>query len=331
MPLEGVIVERLQEHIFAQDRPFASCHASTLVALPGGRVLAAWFGGTQEGHPDVAIWGATRDAGWGPPRLLAKVRELPHWNPVLFAAPGGQVHLFFKVGENVPVWETWHAVSGDGGDTWSDPQPLVPEDVGGRGPVKNKPIVLSAGAWLAPASLECQPPHRRWDVFVDRSEDEGRTWQASPLVPLDHASFSGAGAIQPTLWESAPGQVHMLVRTTGGYVGRSDSADGGRTWSPLRLTDLPNNNSGLDLARLPGGTLVLCYNPVSGNWAERTPLSLAISRDNGESWPRWLNLETAPGEYSYPALIPSGSGVALTYTWRRERIAYWRLPVPGAG
>ena len=311
----------VHEHIFADARPFAECHASTVVELCNGCVLAAWFGGTAEKNRDVGVWGATRtEAGWSVPRLLAKVRNSPHWNPVLFVAPDGRVHLFFKVGDHIPIWETWRIISDDEGETWTEAQELIRGDRGGRGPVKNKPIVLSDGIWLAPASVEGD----RWDVFVDRSEDGGETWVAGGLVPLDRSRFEGAGVIQPTLWESAPGHVHMLMRSTCSRICRSDSRDYGETWSPVRPTSLPNNNSGIDLARLPDGTLALAYNHVAGDWAARTPLCIALSFDNGETWPRRLDIETAAGEFSYPAIIPTSAGIGLTYTWRRERIAFWQ-------
>lgn len=318
----------LRQHIFVDEsngdasgdrRPFASCHASSLIQLPGGAFLAVWFGGTAEGRDDVAIWGAHRDpGGWSAPRLLAKVDDRPHWNPVLFAAADGRLHLFFKVGRTIPAWETWTMVSADGGRRWTTPRPLVSGDRGGRGPVKNKPIRLADGTWLAGASIETST---HWDVFVDRSQDEGRSWQASPLVPLDHAQCDGRGVIQPTLWESEPGHVHMLVRSTCGRIWRSDSADGGHTWCQLYPLDLPNNNSGLDLVRLDDGALVLVCNPVATR--ARTPLSLLRSSDNGHTWPARLDLETAPGEYSYPAIVATGpQAVAVTYTWRRTRIAF---------
>ncbi len=313
------------EHLFDDRRPFASCHAATVAALPDGRLVAAWFGGTQEGHPDTAIWGATRTAaGWSPPRRLAKVADVAHWNPVLLQAPDGALHLWWKVGDSPRTWATWTMVSADGGERWSAPRELVPGDVGGRGPVKNRPLVLGDGTWLAPASRETS---ERWEVFVDRSEDGGRTWAAGAPLPVDQA-VTGLGVIQPALWESRPGHVHMLTRSTCGRVCRSDSTDGGRSWSPLAPTELPNNNSGLDLARLPDGRLVLACNPVAGNWAARTPLSLLLSEDNGATWRRWRDLEDGPGEYSYPSVIPVPGGVAVVYTWRRERIACWAGPLP---
>ena len=213
----------IREHLFADDRPFAQCHASTLVLLKNGALLAAWFGGTREGRADVGIWGAERRCGrWSAPRRLAKVRDCAHWNPVLHASDDGCVYLFFKVGERIADWETWVIESADDGQAWTDPRALVPGDRGGRGPVKNKLLALADGTWLAGASLE----RDGWEVFVDRSADRGATWQASDLIVRDRSLFTGRGAIQPTLWESAPGQVHLLVRSTCGRIGRSDSADG---------------------------------------------------------------------------------------------------------
>ncbi len=311
----------IREHVFGDTRPTAQCHASTLTLLPDGRVLAAWFGGTREKHPDVAIWGAIRSAeGWSEPTRLAKVGETAHWNPVLFTTFDGEVQLYFKVGKSVPEWGTWTATSRDG-QTWTRPRELVPGDRGGRGPVKNKPIAFADGVLLAPASIETRA---RWDVFVDRSEDGGRTWEAGDLVPLDRNDFPGKGVIQPSLWESRPGSVHMLMRSTCGRICRSDSSDGGHSWSPIEQTELPNNNSGLDLVRLAGGALALAYNPVPGNWAARSPLSISLSFDDGWTWPRRLDLESGKGEYSYPSVIAVGDEVAVSYTWRRERVAFWQ-------
>ena len=81
----------VREHLFADQQPFAQCHASTLVQLHNGRFLAAWFGGSKEGHPNVGIWGAERSGcQWSTPELLAKVRDCAHWNPVLHIGGEGR-------------------------------------------------------------------------------------------------------------------------------------------------------------------------------------------------------------------------------------------------
>ena len=53
-----------------------------------------------------------------------------------------------------------------------------------------------------------------------------------------------------------------------------------------------------------------------------------MSNDDGQSWERFLDLETDPGEYSYPAVIQSADDdLHITYTWNRERIRYVRVPL----
>lgn len=338
-------LEPLQrEFVFEDDRPFASCHASTLLPLADGTVLAAWFGGTRESADDVAIWLSLRSsATWSAPEKAADEEGLPHWNPVLFSPDGRRVILYYKVGKTIPAWETRVTESADAGATWTAPRPLIPGDQGGRGPVRNKPIVCSDGTWLAPASVETA---ERWDAFVDISVDEGASWTMSGWVPLPEqrelgqekqlsskppvpaSSFAGRGVIQPTLWESQPQHVHMLLRSTAGRIYRSDSSDGGRTWCAAYPTDLPNNNSGIDVVQTKPGHLVLVCNPIGSNWGERTPLSIFVSPDNGDTWQKAFVLEDEPGEYSYPAIVASETDrVLLTYTWRRERIAFWEFRV----
>lgn len=325
---------------------FGNCHASTLVALPNGDLLAAFFAGLREGEPDCAIWLARHHAGaWQPPTRAFAEPGLPHWNPVLHAEDD-HVWLFYKVGPTVHDWTTRLAASPDAGQTWNTPRPLVPGDPTPRGPVKNKLVVLANGDWLAPASIETT---RLWDAFVDRSTDHGRTWTRAD-IPLDHqppttpenptnALWPGLaanalwetsldtvlqwdGIIQPTLWESSPGHVHLLARSTRGHAYRSDSSDAGHTWSAAYPTSLPNNNSGLDLTRLPGGQLVLAYNPVEGNWGRRTPISLAASNDDGATWTRILDMESRDGEFSYPAIIANEGRLHVTYTADRRNIIH---------
>lgn len=313
----------VSDFTFGDDQPFPQCHASTLVRLDNGQFLVAWFGGKHEKNDDVGIWlSKGRPGNWSVPQEVAKIREDPHWNPVLFQAEDGEVLLFFKVGKEIDYWETWLKTSTDGGESWSEAEELVPGDKGGRGPVRNKPIILSNGDWLAGASDE---KNKVWNAFVDISTDQGKTWEASEFLQLDRDKIVEEGVIQPTLWESEPGKVHMLLRSSAGMICRSDSEDYGRTWSPIYETELPNPNSGIDVTKLDDGTLALAYNRDDENWGARAPLSIALSFDNGQSWPRMLDIEEGgeDDEFSYPAIISFGDTVAVTYTWQREKIAFW--------
>lgn len=309
--------------IFGEDRPFAECHASTILRTADNKFLVAWFGGTHEKHDDVGIWLSKGEPGsWSPPVEIAKIREDAHWNPVLFQDPSGEIILFFKVGKTIDFWETWYQVSNDNGETWSEAKELVAGDKGGRGPVRNKPIVVSDGSWLAPASNELK---KVWNAFIDRSEDGGKSWVETEFVKLERDSSFGEGVIQPALWESKPGKVHMLLRSSAGVICRSDSEDYGKTWSPVYKTDLPNPNSGIDVTKLENNTLVLIFNPDDKNWGSRSPISLAVSRDNGHTWDPVIELERGDeeDEFSYPSVISFGDTVAVTYTWKRQNVAFW--------
>jgi len=328
------------EHVFGDVRPFSQCHASTILRRADGGLYLAWFGGSRESHRDTAIWAADRLQGnstisagsnvdsasgpngthpsWSEPRVIAKVKDEAHWNPVLFALSDEEFVLHFKVGMQIRRWTTWVQRSSDAGVSWGRGEPLVPGERGGRGAVKNKPIRLRSGEWLAGASIE---GWRRWDAFVDRSENGIGGWKASPLFDLDREPMTGKGIIQPTLWQSDNLCVHALFRSTEGVLYRSDSNDEGVHWSRARPTLLPNNNSGVDVVQMRNGILALACNPVEGNWAERSPLSILFSRDNGESWPERIDVETGPGEFSYPALIEDGDGLCIAFTWNRRRIA----------
>jgi len=316
-----------QSYIFQGKQKFAQCHASSLLHIGNNQFLSAWFGGTKEGSNDVAIWLSRGNAKyWSAPIKVAKINNQAHWNPVLFKNSKGHITLFFKVGPSPTDWSTWYKSSTDNGVSWSQALPLVEDSKLARGPVKTKPIQLSNGTLLAGASDENQGI---WNVFVDASTDQGRSWQATPFIPIDREKVSDRGVIQPTLWESNPGFVHMLTRSTEDFIFRSDSEDYGLTWSKLYPTALPNNNSSIDVTRLndKNGTLALVFNNL-GTDGIRTPINLAISTDNGVSWPNIIKLEhKTNSEFSYPAIVHVDNKVYGTYTWNRERIAFWSAEI----
>ncbi len=133
------------------------------------------------------------------------------------------------------------------------------------------------------------------------------------------------GVIQPAIWEYAPDRLRMLMRATRqvGSVCLAESLDGGLTWSPARRLDVPNPNSGLDATRLADGRIALVCNPVTSG---RSPLSLLISEDNGETFPVRVDLETRPGEYSYPSILQTRDGsLHVVATYDRRRIEHYRV------
>src|ERR671912_1228440 len=67
----GAAVKIASEEFVFTDAPFPSAHASTIVETPAG-LIAAWFGGTREKHPDVGIWVSRHDGRrWSTPVEVA--------------------------------------------------------------------------------------------------------------------------------------------------------------------------------------------------------------------------------------------------------------------
>ena len=314
------------------------CHASTIIEMPSGDFLAAWFEGIREAARDTAIWIARRSPrGWEEPRVAIKMIYEAHWNPVLYLLPDKRIALYFKVGCSVACWKTYVMYSYDEGEHWSIPVELVAGDLsGGCGPVKNQPLLLRNGILIAPASTE----QGNWMPFVDISFSSGEEWEKRVPVPLPTSVVQTQknsrpvtlGLIQPALWESEPGEVHMLLRSNNGRIFRSDSHDSGLSWSVAYATELPNNNSGIDLKKMPDGRLILICNISDQNWGPRKQIALRYSDDNGTSWSEPFVLEAAreemfsarhKSEFSYPTVIVTSEGkIAMTYTWHRENIRF---------
>lgn len=304
---------------------FPECHASTIEETPTG-LVAAYFGGTHEKHPDVGIWVQRLAKGqWSAPVEVANgiqyvqtdgtVRRHPTWNPVLFQYPQGPLLLFYKCGPTPSTWWGMLTISRDHGATWSAPVRL-PEHI--DGPVRNKPLLLADGQLLCGSSTESDG----WRVHFELTSDQGASWQRTPAIH-DGKPF---GAIQPTLLRHADGSIQALCRNQNGNgkILSTVSKDQGRTWSALQETSLPNPNSGIDGVTLRDGRHLLVYNHTvrgSGSPRGREMLNIAVS-DDGEHWKAAVLLENTPrGEFSYPAVIQTADGkVHTTYTWQRERV-----------
>ena len=98
----------IRKGYFSKDGiPVPECHASTILHLSNGEIIAAWFGGKKEGNDNVGIWMVKGKPGnWTEPFEIAKKRNDTNWNTVLFQSPEGKIFLFFKVGKKIPSWET---------------------------------------------------------------------------------------------------------------------------------------------------------------------------------------------------------------------------------
>ncbi len=302
------------EFIFEQ-APFKTSHASTIVETREG-LMAAWFGGSREGSPDVSIWIARHDGkAWSEPFEIANGSDdenrvrYPCWNPVLFQTKKGPLLLFYKVGPSPETWWGMLMTSENGGRTWTPPKRLPN---GNWGPVRNKPVELEEGGLLCGSSTE----NAGWRVHIERTRSYGQQWTRTG--PLNSALEYGA--IQPTILVYPSTRIQILCRTKQQHIAESWSDDGGHTWSRMMAIDLPNPNSAIDAVMLRDGRALLVYNHANES---RDILNLAVSTD-GKRWFAGQVLENEPGaELSYPAVIQTSDGlVHVTYSWKRERIRH---------
>jgi len=289
--------------------------------------VAAWFGGTKEKNPDVGIWSSYHDgSGWSRPKEWANGiahddLRFPCWNPVLYQSPGdGPTLLFFKVGPDPREWWGEVMVSYDRGRSFRERRRL-PHTI--DGPVRSKPILLDDGTLLCPSSTEHDHDWRiHFERLVDPAHPElGASWER---VEPETQPYQ---VIQPTLLTHPDGTIQALCRSKEERIIQTFSEDGGRAWSDLEKSDLPNNNSGIEALTLADGRHLLLYNHMGGNredgWGRRNVLHLAVS-ENGREWRAAAIVEQAEmGEFSYPAMIQADDGLAhMTYTWKRRKVKH---------
>ncbi|MBQ6168026.1 MAG: exo-alpha-sialidase [Muribaculaceae bacterium] len=316
--------------------PFESCHASTIAETADGDLVVACYGGSYEGCEDVCIWVTRLPKGafeWTEPAIaadgvLSDTLRKACYNPVLQQMPNGELWLFFKIGSCVADWTGWLTKSRDGGKTWSQREPL-PE--GFLGPSKNKPLLLG-DRLICPSSTEKD----WWRIHFEILDLNTNQWHktapvkaAKALTTMDkgkrNAKRKEIMCIQPTLLQMADGSLKALCRTKNGRIATTTSRDGGETWSEVTLTDLPNNNSGIDAVTLRDGRHVLVYNnqtvKAGKEMGPRTRLAMAIS-DDGEHWKVFSEGKLDPeGEISYPAIIQGSNGhLYVTVTNQRKTI-----------
>jgi len=321
--------------VFLGDAERPRCHCATLTELPNGDLMTAWYAGTREGNPDVAILESRLPQGatsWTPAQVLVPAAHEGQGNPVLFIDGRERVFLVYNTRYG-PSWEeckVHYKISEDQGQTWG-PQRTLHEEFGWM--VRNKPIRLRNGDLLLPIYDEI-----KWSAMVLISADEGDNWSV-------HGDITApTGCIQPTVIQRSDSELFMLLRRgdEGGCVwttALSDqlaegkvpdiplcviwsatSSDDGRTWTETEPVNLPNPNSAIDMVQLENGHLLLAFN---NSHRARSPLSLALSTDEGQSWEVMCNLEEDSGEYSYPAIIQArDKEVHIVYTYRREAIKH---------
>ncbi|MGG4035977.1 sialidase family protein [Paenibacillus cisolokensis] len=321
----------------------ADSHSANLLALDNGDLLCVWFSGSGEGNPDTNVVMSRLPAGtnrWTEPVVLANDPERSEQNPVLFQEPGGSGRVWLFHTSNEPhdqkTARVVRRISEDRGETWGPPEVLFDDP----GVFLRHPVaVLPNGDWLLPIYY-CKTGGHYSAVKI--STDRGQTWEEREVPGSVHR-------VQMSVVVLDDGTLYAMFRSReADRIYTSVSRDNGYTWSVPEKSALPNNNSSMQLVSLGGGRLALIFNNASierdqFRWVKkgdgfrrktlRTPLTLAISEDNGKTWPYIRNVQTADLEYkerevgySYPSIIAPGDGkLHIAFSYLRKAIKYVRV------
>jgi predicted neuraminidase len=308
--------------------PMVQNHAAFIETLDDGTLACLWFGGTLEGKSDISIFGATLAPGadcWSDFTQLSDDSARSEQNPVLWRDGAGQWHLFHTA-----------QPSGNQDECLLRARPVSHTDdrlVGGEPRLIDLPlgsfirgrfVRRSDGAWMMPVFRCISRPGQRWNGSHDTaavavSHDEGHTWSLTE-VP------GSIGSVHMTIVPlDGDHMVAFYRRRQSDFVHRSESLDGGLTWSAPAPSDVPNNNSSINVIRLADGRLAMVCNPTSAATSDdrrtslydeieegddrpdasggcqpiwgvpRAPLTLCISTDGGLTWPLRRIIDTSPG------------------------------------
>lgn len=241
----------------------------------------------------------------------------------------------------------WVRFSDDEMSSWSEPVPLTFSN--GYYVVNNDRILQTkSGRLVVPvahhrfASPTLRSYRRGSATFTDPglilcflSDDNGRSWYES--TNSYYRCFpDGRGLQEPGVIELNDGQLWSWTRT--GWAGdekcgrqwQSFSADGGQIWTEPTPSEFISPYSPLSMKRIPTtGHLLAVWNDHSGifptpsydierecnEWERhRTPLSCAISTDEGITWRHHYLLEDSPVHgFCYTAIHFTEDAVLLAY------------------
>ncbi|HIA47807.1 MAG TPA: exo-alpha-sialidase [Candidatus Hydrogenedentes bacterium] len=289
---------------------------AAIVPLKDGTLLLGWtefYAGNGADHGPARISGiVSRDGGktWGGKYMLVENDGGKNVMEVNFLRLNdGRIALFHcKKNTESTDCRVLMRTSTDEGKTWSDPKQLS-EDGKYTGLTNGRSIRLKSGRILLEA----------WhggDSYCYLSDDEGETWRESQRVK------PGDGSWEPACIELKDGRVLMLMRTGMGGQYESISEDGGETWSDPEPTPLKGTAAPVSISRIPATDhLLVIWNHNPGA-STRNPFTAAVSKDEGETWEHFRNIEDAPNDaWAYPAVTWVEDAALLTYFNYRDGLS----------
>ncbi len=290
-----------------------------ILALPGGRLLLAW---NEFYTSQGSDWGSARlasrwshDGGrtWSAKSVLQEnIGTMNVMEPDLLRLRSGKVLFVFARKNSEADCAPLLRVSTDGAKTFGAPKPIPIDPVPSYTGMNNdRMIQLRSGRVILPLWYTTDyrvDRHIRTRVYY--SDDEGGAWRRSAtLVDIPN---SKAGAQEPGVVELKDGRLMMWIRTDKGSIYRAYSKDRGDTWSAPEAMELESPRSPQAIKRIPfTGDLLLIWNKSVD---QRTPLTAAISKDDGRTWTHVRNLEEAKDRtFAYTSIEFEKEQVLLTY------------------
>ena len=305
---------------------------SASIAISDGKPVAVWYGGTEEGHRDVAIFSSSFDRKWSSPLVIADrysteqalgryIRKVG--NPNLYSWPDGRLGLYY-VSVSIGGWAASsinYMESIDQGVQWTSPIRLV------TSPFLNiSTLVRTKGLPLSDGGVQLPVYHEFLGKFSETLT------LSSDLTVMDKVRISrGKYSLQPAITNLDESSAIGLLRYSGDPPGRVLSVfseDSGAHWSTPVRTELPNPDSAVSIINLENGYLLLALNDLEDG---RHRLSLAMGSADEWTIVKVLEEETATNldheyEYSYPSMTIDPDGfIHLVYTWNQRRIKHLRF------
>lgn len=307
------------EHIISQNIEDFDCHSSSLIEVSPGTLCAVWKGGFGKGKSNidmkhgVGIWLAFfKDGQWSQPEQIVQSPNSVCWTPVLCKHPDGKMVLYYRIGKDPRHTVSMFKSSFDGGLSWSK-EDILPAGI--IGPTKAKPLVDKEGNVICGSSVEAGASDDEFKATACWVEIlSGQQWSKYGPIEIPGKRF---GCIEPALFIDGSGILKMLCRDRSnrinaeGWIWIAESLDMGKTWSELKKTNLPNPDSGIEVLSLNSSDVLVIYNNSHKN---RFPLSVALSKDHGNSWCPLFNIEEESGEFP-SAIIDSQGYMHISYAW----------------
>ena len=300
-----------------------------VVELKGGPLMLIYtrFTGGGADNATADICGRLSGDGgktWSDDRILVPNEGRENVMSVsIVRLKDGELLLFYLVKNSWNDCNTYVRRSRDEFKTLSEPVRATVSD--GYHVVNNDRVVqLKDGRLLIPAALHPAPDGTRksWShrgvprAFI--SDDGGKTWRCDKTV-VKPPPYRDLVLQEPGIVELRDKRLWMWMRTTHGCQYACTSTDRGGTWSEPKPTNIKSPCSPATIERVPWtADLLMVFNDHSGVHSypkgRRTPLCVALSKDDGKTWSKSRVIEPNPdGWYCYTSMTFVGDRVILSY------------------